>query len=242
MAALRIVNHCFASYFQLNTINLSKNLIKTIEAPDKPAISVYPISQQVSYYYYVGRISVFGGEYKRAQNVLRNGFAMCKKSSVGNKRLFLLYLVPVEILLGRMPSERLLEKYSLTMLKDIVSAVRTGNLKKFRESLDRHGDTFISLGLFMIMEKLRTICWRNFFKRVALIVQEKSKNKLLLEVHVLPLARWLGEEDIDIDEIECITANLIFSGYIKGYISHKHRCVVLSNKQPFPLINTVRNL
>jgi hypothetical protein len=33
---------------------------------------------------------------------------------------------------------------------------------------------------------------------------------------VLPLLHWLGEDDMDIDEIECIVANLIFSGFVKG--------------------------
>lgn len=50
----------------------------------------------------------------------------------------------------------------------------------------------------------------------ATIVQEKSKNKLLLESTVLPLLHWLGETEVDIDELECITANLIYNGFIKG--------------------------
>ena len=33
---------------------------------------------------------------------------------------------------------------------------------------------------------------------------------------------------------ECILANLIFSGKVRGYISHEKRILVLSKKDPFP--------
>lgn len=55
-----------------------------------------------------------------------------------------------------------------------------------------------------------------FYGNSATIVQKTSKNKLLLDSQVLPLLHWLGEIDVDIDEVECITANLIFNGFMKG--------------------------
>lgn len=40
------------------------------------------------------------------------------------------------------------------------------------------------------------------------------------------------------DEIECILANLIFKKLIKGYISHEHKVLVLSDKDDrFPKLN-----
>lgn len=44
--------------------------------------------------------------------------------------------------------------------------------------------------------------------------------------------------DTSFDEIECIISNLIFKKLIKGYISHEHKCLVLSDKDDrFPLLN-----
>jgi hypothetical protein len=40
--------------------------------------------------------------------------------------------------------------------------------------------------------------------------------------------------DIDTDELECILANLIYSGYIRGYISHQHKLLVVSPSNAFP--------
>jgi hypothetical protein len=35
-------------------------------------------------------------------------------------------------------------------------------------------------------------------------------------------------QDLDLDEAECILANLIYRKYIKGYMSHQHRVMVIS--------------
>ena len=40
--------------------------------------------------------------------------------------------------------------------------------------------------------------------------------------------------DMDVDEIECVLANLIFKGYLKGYLSHQHSKLVVSKAGPFP--------
>ena len=42
------------------------------------------------------------------------------------------------------------------------------------------------------------------------------------------------------DEIECIMANLIFRGYLKGYIAHAKGFLVVSKKLAFPAIGAVR--
>jgi hypothetical protein len=40
--------------------------------------------------------------------------------------------------------------------------------------------------------------------------------------------------DMDMDEIECVFANLIHRGLVKGYISHAHRTVVFAKANAFP--------
>ena len=35
---------------------------------------------------------------------------------------------------------------------------------------------------------------------------------------------------VDRDEVECFLANMIYKGYMKGYISREHATVVLSRK------------
>jgi hypothetical protein len=40
-----------------------------------------------------------------------------------------------------------------------------------------------------------------------------------------------------LDEAECITAAMIFHGFVRGYISHEKRMVVLAAKDPFPSLS-----
>ena len=51
--------------------------------------------------------------------------------------------------------------------------------------------------------------------------------------------QWMGEE-VDLDEIECILANLIFQGKIKGYLSHQKRFLVVSKADPFPMSAVIK--
>ena len=45
---------------------------------------------------------------------------------------------------------------------------------------------------------------------------------------------FMGETDIDTDEVHCILANLIYEGHIKGYISLQHQKLIISKQKPFP--------
>ena len=40
--------------------------------------------------------------------------------------------------------------------------------------------------------------------------------------------------DVPSEEAECLVANMIFKGYMRGYISHEKQMVVLGNNNAFP--------
>jgi hypothetical protein len=41
--------------------------------------------------------------------------------------------------------------------------------------------------------------------------------------------------ELELDEIECILASLIYQGHILGYISHQKGFLVLSKENAFPM-------
>lgn len=43
-----------------------------------------------------------------------------------------------------------------------------------------------------------------------------------------------GGADVSVEEAECLVANMIYKGYIRGYISHEKQMVVLANKNAYP--------
>ena len=125
-----------------------------------------------------------------------------------------------------------LQKYSLTEFKPIIEGIRRGDLRTFNAGLDLHQDLFIRRGTYLLLEKCKTVCYRNLFKRVYLVGKNERKEKIPLRDMAKAL-QWLGKE-MDMDEVECVLANLIFCGKVRGYISHEKRVLVLSKKDPFP--------
>ena len=87
-----------------------------------------------------------------------------------------------------------------------------------------------SRGTYLLLEKCKTVCYRNLFKRIHIVLE---KHQISLN-QVAKALKWLGMP-IDLDEVECILANLIFRGYIRGYLSHAKRVLVLSKRDPFPI-------
>ena len=80
--------------------------------------------------------------------------------------MILSYLVPVKLLVGKMPSLELLTKHNFTQFIDLTKAVQSGNLKMFNETLTRYQDFFIQKGIYLILEKTKTLTYRNLFKKV----------------------------------------------------------------------------
>ncbi|XP_060524402.1 PCI domain-containing protein 2 [Cylas formicarius] len=228
---MALVNQLFKVYFRINKLHLCKPLIRAIES--NPFKESFSLSQQITYKYFVGRKAMFDSDYKTADQYLTYAFENCHKASQKNKRLVLIYLVPVKMLLGYIPSKKVLEKYNVTEFWDLVQAVCQGNLKWFDEIMEIHETFFIRCGIYLIVDKLKIIAYRNLFKKVYLIL-----NTHQIPVEALKTAlEWLGQ-DVDLDETQCIVANLINEGKIKGYISHQHRKVVVSKQNPFPPLTT----
>ena len=145
----------------------------------------FSMAQRVTYQYYFGRGRVFTGDVATAEDRLGFAFEQCHRDCRLNKRCILVYLVPARMLRGRLPSVRLLQKYNLPQYLDLREAVRQGNLSAFQRTMDAHqggcpvvapspptGLTppppafFIRTGVYMALERLRTVVTRNLFQKV----------------------------------------------------------------------------
>uniref|UniRef100_A0A4W4FLX2 PCI domain-containing protein 2 n=1 Tax=Electrophorus electricus TaxID=8005 RepID=A0A4W4FLX2_ELEEL len=239
---LFLVNQLFKIYFKINKLHLCKPLIRAIDSSNLK--DDYSMAQRVTYKYYVGRKAMFDSDFKLAEDYLSFSFQHSHRSCQRNKRLILIYLLPVKMLLGHMPTNQLLRKYDLLQFADVTKAVSEGNLLLLNEALTKHETFFIRCGIFLILEKLKIITYRNLFKKVISLSCCFSRYHLL-KTHQLPLDAFLVAlkmmqvEEVDIDEVQCILANLIYMGHIKGYISHQHQKLVVSKQNPFPPLSSV---
>ncbi|CAB0002007.1 unnamed protein product [Nesidiocoris tenuis] len=94
---LPIVNQLFKLYFRTNRLHLMKPLIRAIDS--SPLKDKFDLSQQITYRYYVGRKAMFDSEYALANENLTFAFVRCHKACTRNKRMILIYLVPLRIFL-----------------------------------------------------------------------------------------------------------------------------------------------
>jgi len=230
---LAIVNELFSMYFRLNNLRLCKNLIRPVET--KKLQEKGTMAEMITYRYYIGRLNMFEDQHERAETHLDYALQHCHKDAINNKKRILKYLVPIKIYRGRLPTTLLLDKYGLEEFKPIVEGIRKGDLRTFQDGLVQYQDTFIRLGTYLLLEKCKTVCYRNLFKRVHKIID----NHQMSLNHVAKVFKWLGMP-IDLDEIECILANLIFQGFVRGYLSHSKGTLVLSKRDPFPTSVTMK--
>ncbi|NXU15015.1 PCID2 protein, partial [Pardalotus punctatus] len=230
---LFLVNQLFKIYFKINKLHLCKPLIRAIDSSNLK--DEYSMAQRVTYKYYVGRKAMFDSDFKQAEEYLSFAFEHCHRSSQKNKRMILIYLLPVKMLLGHMPTVQLLKKYDLMQFAVVTKSVSEGNLLLLNDALTKHETFFIRCGIFLILEKLKIITYRNLFKKVYLLLKT---HQLSLDAFLIAL-KFMQVDDVDIDEVQCILANLIYMGHIKGYISHQHQKLVVSKQNPFPPLSTV---
>ncbi|KAK3210512.1 hypothetical protein Dsin_015218 [Dipteronia sinensis] len=193
---------------------------------------------QVTYMYYTGRLEVFNENFPAADQKLSYALMHCNPQNGANIRMILKYLIPVKLSIGILPKYSILAKFNLVEYSNIVQALRRGDLRLLRQALQDHEDQFLRSGVYLVLEKLELQVYQRLLKKIYIIQKQKDPSKahqMKLEVIVKAL-KWL-EMDMDVDEVECIVAILIYKNLVKGYFAHKSKVVVLSKQDPFPKLN-----
>ena len=110
----------------------------------------------------------------------------------------------------------------------------------------KHEFFFVRTGIYLLVEKLKLIVIRELFRSVQKML---GSHQLQLQAF-LDALHYSGMPDCDMEELECLMAGLIryslvtlskikeklSHNLIRGYISHQHKKVVFSRKEPFPKV------
>lgn len=139
--------------------------------------------------------------------------------------------------LGVMPREYAASRYGFHEYVALGRAVVQGDIASFDSIMNENRQIFVKLGVYLVLEHSRSIVLRNLFRRVYTITKNPRVNLQVVE-HVL---NGMGQR-MSLDEIECVLANLIYTGKIKGYISHEKRFLVVSKTDPFPTATIIKPL
>lgn len=231
-----VTNVLFKIYFKLNTLQLCGKLINLVETRDTmDNLTMFPVSDVVMYKFYVGRLKMFEDQYEEARECFRFALKHCPQRYARNRRLILSSLVPIEMVLGVMPTQKVADLYNLHTLVDLGDAVKKGDLHSFNSIVDTNRASFIRQGIYLVVEQLKAVVYRNLFKRIHKITESTRLNVVTFQ----SVAKMLGEE-MELDEIECILSNLIFKNIVKGYLSHQKRIMVIGKSDPFPITSIVK--
>jgi len=241
-------------YYSMKKLDLAKSIEKAIKGTRFPMPNMKKSAKNrkyvVTYLYYSAKIALDDGDFQQAQTKLDQAIEIIQylknyqKSPQYEKILFL--AVPLKVYFGQLPKEKLWKYKSLSLVfKDLVTSIMTGNICKYQQEIKKFEIVLLSNHLYLLMEKLKQYVYVNLIKQITKIVQSQQDSS-----HIIPLSSYqIGFEYsrfnksiswnenhryYEQNEIECIIANLITMGKIKGYLSHGNRCLVLSKQNPFP--------
>ncbi|KAI9837067.1 MAG: COP9 signalosome (CSN) subunit [Sarea resinae] len=237
-------NLLFKTYFKLNSIGLSKNILRAIEASksDMPELEYFPAAHIVTFKYYVGVIHFLEEDYAKAEESLTQAWKLCHKDARKNKELILTYLIPCHLLTTHtLPTQHLLSPYPRlqALFGPLSRCIKHGDLAGFDTALAAGEDEFVKRRIYLTLERGRDIALRNLLRKVFLAggFDPPKEGEAPVRRTRVPVAEFVAavrlgskipNEKIDTDEVECLVANLIYKNLMKGYIARERSIVVLS--------------
>jgi len=238
-----IANLLFKTYFKLNSISLSKNILRSLKATtiDMPPLSAFPKSHQVTFKYYNGVLAFLEEDYAAAEEFLLSAYEMCNINATINLQLILTYLIPTKMLtLHRLPTPALLKQSPALerLFSPICSAIKRAELHAFNAAMEQGEDEFVKRRIYLTLERGRDILIRNLFRKVFLAGgfdppkegdTEVQVRRTRVPVHEFAAALKMagaevdnGEGGVDTDEVECVIANSIYKVFLYGFYSSAH--------------------
>ncbi|KAJ2124804.1 hypothetical protein IW147_001409 [Coemansia sp. RSA 720] len=215
---------------------------KALEARALLGSSSVPRRDKVSFMYWLGRYYLVCYNIDAARIQLDRAFTMCPAWHYHNKRIILRYLFVANMICGRLPTRRLLEKYDMeSVYYQLVACFKAGDLAGFQNVLVDHMDMFREQGNFLVLlERTKMLIYRTALRRVSLIDRGEERANVVQYRDVLTAFRVSAQNpDMDVFEMEGILASLISQKLVLAFLFHHQKLVNLSRKTPFPVISQI---
>lgn len=247
---LFVANMLCRSYYILKTEPSCANVFSNIHTANLK-FSSYSKPEQVEYRYFLGRFYLSKEQLSRAYDHLFWAFANCLPGTP-QQRLIVKYLIPASMLLGRLPSARLLDQFNLTQqYGPLVAAIKSGNYSKFMEVLEGpYKQWYISTKVMFLFRNrgpiilLRQLVYRTWYYlgkpgTIQFVALQGALNLSMSQT----INGWYNPKEDENSEItENVFITLISQGFLKGNIYSRRGLVKLRDKGPFPTIASVHNM
>lgn len=247
-------------YFKLGKLELAKSVEKALKGTrfDLPKLNGATSTKRyaVTYLYYSALLSLDDADFASSEDKLVNAMEILScytdpKSVQKQTEKILIILLPLKLYNKRLfPSNEVWEKFprlKFLYRDNLFDAIQNGDLQKFDKSLERFQLILLKKHLYLLFELMKTLCYLKLVRKTVSIVSSLNPDT---KSHIVPISAIQvalefsathtytnsGSLKYNLDSTECILANLISSGKVKGYLSHANRCIVLSKANAFPTI------
>ena len=172
IGSLATANLLLKLNFRLDVPKQCAPVLQALQRPilsDAARLAAFPTAQVVTLKYYMGRLSMYEDKYVEAEADLFFAFRHCHYGAEyhSQRRRILEALIPVRLILGILPSARLLEEYGFTsQYSGIVAGLRSGNIPAYRSALEDNMEAFIKSGVYLTLDKLQLYVLRTSIKRL----------------------------------------------------------------------------
>ncbi|XP_035658696.1 26S proteasome non-ATPase regulatory subunit 3-like [Branchiostoma floridae] len=223
-----LLNLLLRNYLHYNLYDQAAKLVSKSTFPETANNNEW-----ARFLYYIGRIKAIQLEYSAAHGHLTEALRKAPTSAaVGFKQTVSKLAITVELLLGEIPERSQFispaMKRSLAPYFQLTQAVRTGNLAKFNEVLEKYGDRFQADNTWTLIIRLRHNVIKTGVRMISLSYSRIS------------LADIAQKLQLDSPEdAEFIVAKAIRDGVIeatidheKGYVQSKENTDIYSTREP----------
>ncbi|KAH3675662.1 hypothetical protein WICMUC_002579 [Wickerhamomyces mucosus] len=247
-----IVNNLNKIYFIISNPLLCANIFANMNLANLK-LHGFPKSQQVEYRYILGRFYLIKNQLHRAYHHLNWSFQNSNSNEYENNIKILRYLIPTSLLVGKIPSKRLLSKFPefqqlyIPLIRHLVN----GNHFEFQQHLKQNESYFKSKKLLILLaQKSKIIIFRNLFSKVtgltnavsrlyfshlqlALMKSIRSSQEQISEFGDQYMYQLLNES-IDFSFVENIAVSLIENGLIRGNNIPHMQLILIPKTNTFP--------
>jgi 26S proteasome regulatory subunit N3 len=179
-----LINVLLRSYLQYNLYDQALKLVSKSTFPAQSSNNEW-----ARYLFFYGRIKAIQLEYTEAHKHLIQALRKAPQNeAVGFKQIVQKFAIVVELLLGEIPDKAIFRnpqmKKTLQPYLLLTQAVRTGNLARFNEVLEKFGDKFIKENTWTLIIRLRHNVIKTGVKMISLSYSKVSLEDIALKLNL----------------------------------------------------------
>ncbi|EKE39563.1 hypothetical protein ENUP19_0341G0012 [Entamoeba nuttalli] len=185
-------------------------------------------SMYCMYHYYAGMTMLIKNKPSDALTHLTEAINYIPVDSP-NYRKTLIPLIVLHLRKGEYPPQQLLSTHHLEEeFTNLILSVERGDVVLYENEIRKHEAFFIHHGLFLLVESLKLIVYRNLFD---LVQKSLNTNKILYSAFQKALSVF--GKTCSKTELEFIVANMVYKGLMKCQIYHQFEAFVLPPSNAF---------